>query len=409
MSPTAHAVLGASSSHRWFNCPGSIRASEGMPNTSSVFAREGTAAHALAEHCLSHGFDTGRFLDWGIADDGKLIERPNDTSDLVMVDEEMVEAVQVYLDTVRADYKPGDVLVVEQRFDLSSWYPGCFGTNDAGLYRPSTGLLRVYDLKYGRGVPVEVERNSQLLYYGLGAAMAETGRLINTVELVVVQPRAPHRDGPVRRWETTGMELLDWAVELVEAAKRTTRPDAPLNPGEWCKFCPAAPTCPALRQKALDVAKAEFTEGGALTLPDVNTLPLSEVLHQVGMIEDWCRRVRDFAHHEAEAGRTPEGWKLVGKRPSRKFRDETTAIETLRLVHEVEDEHLYDPPKFKSPAKIEATLRQHYGLKGKKATEAIADLVTSVSSGTVLAPIDDPRPPATPEAATEFSAVNVET
>src|SRR3546814_4893751 len=99
-------------------------------------------------------------------------------------------------------------------------------TGDAVLYRPSTGELRVYDLKYGRGVPVEVERNSQELYYGLGATMAEPGRLVNTVELVIVQPRAPHRDGPVRRWETTGMELLDWAVELVDAAKRTARPDA---------------------------------------------------------------------------------------------------------------------------------------------------------------------------------------
>src|SRR3546814_3117950 len=116
-----------------------------MPNTSSVFAREGTAAHALAEHCLSHGFDTGRFLDWGIAVDGTLVDRPNDTSDLVMVDEEMVEAVQVFLDTIRRDYKPGDVLVVEQRFDLSSWYPGLFGTCDAVLYRPSTGELRVYE------------------------------------------------------------------------------------------------------------------------------------------------------------------------------------------------------------------------------------------------------------------------
>src|SRR3546814_17567355 len=97
-----------------------------------------------------------------------------------MVDEEMVEAVQVFLDTIRRDYKPGDVLVVEQRFDLSSWYPGLFGKCDAVLYRPSTGELRVYDLKYGRGVPVEVERNSQELYYGIGATMAEPGRLVNT-------------------------------------------------------------------------------------------------------------------------------------------------------------------------------------------------------------------------------------
>src|SRR3546814_20659010 len=81
------------------------------------------------------------------------------------------------------------------------------------------------------------------------------------------------------------MELLDWAVELVDAAKRTARPDAPLNPGEWCKFCPAAPTCPAFRQKALDVATAEFAEDGALVLPDVSTLPLRAGLHPVGRSE----------------------------------------------------------------------------------------------------------------------------
>src|SRR3546814_16566021 len=84
---------------------------------------------------MTHSFPPRRSSD--------LVDRPNDTSDLVMVDEEMVEAVQVFLDTIRRDYKPGDVLVVEQRFDLSSWYPGLFGTCDAVLYRPSTGELRV--------------------------------------------------------------------------------------------------------------------------------------------------------------------------------------------------------------------------------------------------------------------------
>src|SRR3546814_12393025 len=130
-----------------------------------------------------------------------------------MVDEEMVEVVQVFLDTIRRDYKPGDVLVVEQRFDLSSWYPGLFGTCDAVLYRPSTGELRVYDLKYGRGVPVEVERNSQELYYGLGATMEEPGPLVNTVELVIVQPRSPHSTVPLRRWDNPAMELHRWTGE----------------------------------------------------------------------------------------------------------------------------------------------------------------------------------------------------
>src|SRR3546814_13998244 len=124
------------------------------------------------------------------------------------------------------------------------------------------------------------------------------------------------------------MELLDWAVELVDAAKRTARPDAPLNPGEWCKFCPADPTCPALRQKALDVAKAEFAEDGALVLPDVSTLPLSDVLPPVGMTDDRCRRWLDYAHSESEACRSHEGWQLWGKLQNRKFRDEKHATAT---------------------------------------------------------------------------------
>src|SRR3546814_20089413 len=107
-------------------------------------------------------------------------------------------------------YNPWDWLVGEPRFYLSSWYPGLFWTCDAVLYRPATGELRVYDLKYGSGVPVEVERNSQELYYGLGTPMAEPGRLVNTVEIVIVQPRAPPRAGPGRRWENTGSATLEW-------------------------------------------------------------------------------------------------------------------------------------------------------------------------------------------------------
>ena len=43
MADKPHAILGASSSHRWLACPGSIRLSAGMPGTSSVYADEGTA------------------------------------------------------------------------------------------------------------------------------------------------------------------------------------------------------------------------------------------------------------------------------------------------------------------------------------------------------------------------------
>ena len=49
MPPSDHALLGASSSKRWLNCPPSARLGEGLPDTPSGYAAAGTLAHAIAE------------------------------------------------------------------------------------------------------------------------------------------------------------------------------------------------------------------------------------------------------------------------------------------------------------------------------------------------------------------------
>lgn len=163
----AHSALGASSAERWFNCPASPRLSEGMPNTSSTYARQGTAGHQVAEICLRGGYAAKRFRGTTQEVEGEV----------VAITDEMLDAIQIYLDTVRRDYRPGDRLIVEKRFDLSALHPTMFGTCDAVLYRPSTGELKVYDLKMGRGYAVEVEKdgkpNRQLMYYAVGAALAK--------------------------------------------------------------------------------------------------------------------------------------------------------------------------------------------------------------------------------------------
>ena len=48
--PEVHAILSASSSKRWLNCTPSARLEQNFPNESSVYAEEGTAAHALGEY-----------------------------------------------------------------------------------------------------------------------------------------------------------------------------------------------------------------------------------------------------------------------------------------------------------------------------------------------------------------------
>lgn len=200
-----HAVLSASSSHRWLACPGSINMCKGIPPTTSSYADEGTAAHALAEICLGNKVDkAATYVGRPMYTDGKGKE--------YIVTSEMAEAVQVYLDTIRQDMLDlgGGELFIERKFQLDWLYEGMFGRNDAMVAEPF-GILRVYDYKHGAGVAVEVENNPQLMYYGLGAVRDEkVAGAYEEIELVVIQPRAIHPDGPVRRCRMSVDILLEW-------------------------------------------------------------------------------------------------------------------------------------------------------------------------------------------------------
>lgn len=373
-------------------CPGSVRQSAGIEERTSVYAAEGSAAHTVAADCLKDGLDACQYLEAPIAGVKVGVE-------VIPIDVDMVDAVQVYLDACREMIEPGDEWDVEQRLDLSEIHPDCFGTADFVNYKPETRQLIVADYKHGRGVPVEVLDNEQLLFYALGAMHRLSNRGIATVTLMVVQPRCPHPDGPVRSVTIEAVELFEWAAELKDAAERTQDPDAPLVAGGWCRFCPAAPTCPALMEKVIAEAKADFTEEGDLVLSDPKTFSGEELAKRLGhvdMIEGWCRKVREFAHHEAEAGRTPPGFKLVATRATRKWKDEERTIGFL-TKYGLDKEDIYVEPKVKSPAQVEKVI-------GKKNAGDIAELIESVSSGTVLAPLDDKRPPVRAAAQEDFTA-----
>ncbi len=181
--PGHHAKKAPSAAHRWMNCAGSLRMSEGIADTTSEFAAEGTAAHHLAEHCGENGWRADRFLGQFIgldADDNAVGFYPSaEHAEAAKcprsfeVTEEMAEGVQLYLDTVRKDIKPGDEFGWEDRVYLND---EIYGTTDAWRYRPSEGLLTVYDLKFGRGVVVEVHENEQEIICGVGTARKLSNR-----------------------------------------------------------------------------------------------------------------------------------------------------------------------------------------------------------------------------------------
>lgn len=412
---TAHSKRGASSAHRWWNCPGSIRECEKYEDRESVFAAEGSAAHALGEHCLRKGRDAEEYLScvvtkrdagWQVEPDGTPDEDAEPRT-CFEIDHDMAEAVQVYLNKTRSLVGDGDEWATEVRLHLKSIDESMFGTADFVVYKPETQQLYVVDYKHGAGLPVEVKANPQLLYYALGAALRLHNRGVKEVTIAVVQPRCLHPDGPVREWTLSYDELIAWSDDLRAAVERTFDPNAPLKAGPWCKtsFCAAAPGCDELYGFVCRTACSEFSSEDAFMTVDPTTydpVTLADRLEKMEIVEFWCKAVRDFAHHESEAGRTPPGYKIVPTRPSRVWKSDKAMQLTLSMVYGVEPGHFYQPPKQNSPAQMEKVLRRQYGLKGMRATTAINGLYDKVSKGTVIVPLHDEREPVKAEAAKDF-------
>ena len=370
--PEGHSKIGASSAHRWFECPGSVRLCATVIPTTSEFAEEGTAAHELAEHCLKMGVPAVSLLD--VEFNG------------FKVTVEMAEAVQVYLDFIEENYDDSKILQVEKKFHLDWLHPDLYGTNDACIDEPF-GRLTIVDYKHGKGVPVEVEENKQLMYYALGALHDAPG--CEEVELVIVQPRAAHVAGPVRRWLTTPERLRAYQDELREAVIRTEAKEAALSAGKHCRFCDAAPICPELKRASFELVGAEEDLDKSIVLPEPEALTdedIVRVLEGKSMMESWLKAVAGYAQLIAEKRGLP-GYKLVEKMGHRRWKSE----DDVRKLEDKYGEEIYAPRKLKTPAQLEKVVDK----------ELVSELCEVPVTGNVLAPESDKRRAINPPSAAE--------
>ncbi len=291
-----------------------------MPSKSSPYADEGTAAHALAEAMLK-----------GLAAPGR---------------DDMRAQVKVYvdhvMDLVNTPQAFGTtVLMVEKRVKASKH---CWGTADAIVYAPGEATLYVRDLKYGSGVGVEVRGNLQLKIYAL-AALLTLKLPAKVVNIGIVQPRFNHPDGPCRSVDFDAVDLIEFHADLLEAEARVEAAYATTQTKEWeatyltpsekgCRWCLAAPTCPALKNKAQELAKQVFAVAtvGDTTVRSYDPGELSRALDFLPILEGWIKDVREFAYAEAETGHAIPDYKLVDKRATRKWRDDEAALEALTPV-----------------------------------------------------------------------------
>jgi hypothetical protein len=385
ITPSEHAELSASSTERWATCPGSVQLSRGVPNVSTKFAAEGTAAHALAAHCLAEGEAPRDYLGQTALVEGYEIP----------FDEDLIAAVEEYVGYVSTTETMGDEGSMEQSFTpaMKKLHPKFGGSTDYVRWRASERLLEVMDYKHGAGVPVDVDDNKQLKYYALGALLSNPHWNAETVKITIVQPRCDHEQGRIRSYTFPALDLIDFAADLVAAAKATEEFGAELNPSKKaCRFCPAnaANKCPAIEKETQAIVSASFD----MLDPEKYSLSqIAEFLEKAPLVEARISALREFAYQRACAGETIPGFKLVDKRATRKWKDEEAAKKQFDKVPGALTE-----PELRSPAQLEKLL-------GKKRFGHYADLVEKQSSGHTLVPVTDNRPSVATAQLTDFGVV----
>lgn len=382
----AHAKLSASSSKRWLTCPGSVAMSEGMPDQTSPAAHEGSAAHALAEHCLLQREEVFEYL-------GE--PHPDPKYRDVPITADMVDAVEVYVKYVR-DY-PGNVSAqrIEQKVSLEplgDWAKGMFGTADHIFWHAPTRVLHVDDYKHGAGVPVEAD-STQLKYYGVAALLK--GDLLNKAEYVqmtIIQPRCPHPEGPIRMRKLSVEELMAWVTkELEPGAKLALSPDAPLNPDpEACRFCLAKGKCPALAEQSMQKAHLDFAEDNTveprIPLDELTPEQTARIIDNKKAIIGWVESVEGYAKAQLlEGNDVADGrFKLVAGRASRAWKNEADAEKWLTTKAGVPAEDLFTR-KMATPPQAEK-------LVAKDLRDELKGLIAVTAGGPTMVPSSDKRP-----------------
>lgn len=380
---SGHSLNSPSSFSRRIGCPGSANMEKDLPNKSSVFAAEGTAAHELGEMCLLGDTEPADYA-------GEFIEVKKDDVDTNFeVTADMIDAVDVYVNYCRPLMGKH---MVEEKFDLTFLGDGEKGTSDFTAL--SDGILHVVDYKHGKGVPVDVVGNVQGLCYGLGAAKIFDKEEWDTLRITIVQPRAYHEDGPVRYWDVPRDELFDYMLDYATYARATEDPNAPLNVGDWCRFCRAKAICPEQLKNAEEAMVMDFSEPTSKPIP-INLLTDEQitdlVLNRIKQIEQWCAAVKDHAQNKAEAGDPLPGTKLVATRAVRMWKDKGSAEKMLRDKY---GDKVYTQ-KFMSAPQVEKAI-------GKQEFVEFGDMVDKVSTGVTLVPESDKRPSVRPSVEDEF-------
>nr|DAX22796.1 MAG TPA: Protein of unknown function (DUF2800) [Caudoviricetes sp.] len=384
--PNQHALLSASGAHRWLHCTGSPLLEKDFPDSTSVYAQEGTLAHELCE--LKLMAYTGEITK------RKLTSMKNKLMKSELWQPEMDSTSEAYLDYIKditMSYTVKPVILTEKRVDFSRYVSEGFGTADCLILAGDT--LHVVDYKHGKGVVVDADHNPQMMLYALGA-MSELSLLyrFKFVHMTIVQPRVNN----ISEFTMTADELTDWGETVVKPkAEAAISGNGTFEAGDWCRFCRAKRQCKT-RYESNDSLYPELSERHD---PRLITLDeLGKYLKRGKDMAAWLEDMKEYALSESLAGADVPGWKAVEGRGSRAFTDTDEAVNTL-VKNGIDESVLYE--------RRVLTLAQMEKAVGKKAFgELVGDLVVKNPGKPTLVEESDKRPKITnqPTAADVFNS-----
>lgn len=388
-----HALLSASSAHRWLLCTPSAKLEEQFPDTTSEAAREGTLAHELAELKVRNYFQTKEFGKRKLNAAIKKLKTENEE----LWQEEMMGYTDQYLDYIKVvalTEKVKPYAAIEKRVDFSDWAPEGFGTADCILMGKDT--LHVFDFKYGKGVPVSAERNPQMLLYALGARKQyQILYHFTKFHLHIVQPRIDN----ISDWVCSEEELLEFGDYVRERAELAMKGAGDFCPGEsQCRFCRAKAVC---RARAEENVRLAFSPDKGKLPPLITAAEAGTYLTQGEDVERWLSDLKEWALSECLAGGEVPGWKAVEGKSPRSWTDMDAAFDRLIKSGITPEEMLYE----KKPL----TLAQVEKLVGKKDfQETVGEYITKAPGKPALVKKSDKREAITNKvtAAEAFKEVN---
>lgn len=294
---------------RAIECPPSVRLTEDMEDSESVYAEEGTEAHLLLEKKVKEHFG---------------IPFTEDISHMQYYSSEMEECTDIALNYIVEVYErlseegKHPFIASETIVDFADVVPEGFGSADIIIVYD--GGIFIGDYKHGAGVEVSAKENVQLMIYAYGALqMFDSIYPISEVHMAILQPRISN----ISEWSISRDELLKWANEVVKPrAKLAYEGKGEYSCGSWCRFCKARSTC---KHRASEMLALEGHK-------DMNLLSveeIAEILSKIDALVTWSNDIKEYALTQALNGVRFPGFKLVEGRSIRKYSDEAKVVEVL--------------------------------------------------------------------------------